>query len=170
MCLHRGTSFSPASDSHLLTAPTVDRSASALNQLDSPMAVNSQLREILYRVSVHGTVAQKSIPAFHTQKVQPTAATRSRSFAHELASRARTDTGFSYTVLPTSSARDHRQVIHTATGAPYTEVGVITGGSYTSGRCNYLESQNFFQANCTKPSCTKNYNIVDAFRFAGVGQ
>ena len=134
------------------------------------MALNSQLREILYRVSVHGTVAPKGIPAFHTQNSRTNAVSMVRGFAPELASSEQGHTGFSYTALPTFGTRVHRQVMHAATGASYTEDAQITGGSYTKNLRKALKSQIFSQGNCTKPSCTKLNNSVDVFWIEGVGK
>src|SRR5271165_4617631 len=100
------------------------------------MALKSQLPEIQYRVSVHGTLAASAIPAFHTPQLTLNIASSSRVVCGERGSHRCLVTGFSYTGLPHSGSRLHRETAHDATGGRYTEVRRTTGEPYTRNRLN----------------------------------
>jgi hypothetical protein len=102
------------------------------------MALNSQLRKIRYRVSVHGTAKQI----------------------------LQIDTAGPCTDLPCFGARLHREVIHTATAISYTEAGDVTAAPYTSERGKALKLQFVSQGNCTKPSYM-NHNNKDVVLWLG---
>jgi hypothetical protein len=153
--------FRSTRDSLLRAARPVGRSATALNQLVSRMALKSLLPEIQYRVSVHGTLAPRALPSFHTQKRTRLAESWSRRFACEQLYRRQRSTVFSYTALPFSGSRLHRLVMHGATVVRYTEGGRTTVGSYTEQVCKWSKILIFFRPNCTKLSSTNHNNTHD---------
>ncbi len=149
-------------DSPLLAAGAVGRSATTLNQLLYRMALESPLRSSGYRVSVHGTLARRAIPAFDTRNDFSSSTIRPDLFAEKAAAKGEGNTGAPYTDPPLYGAPAHREAVHAATGVRCTIVALTTGESYTDGAANYAASLGISESNCTKSSSTKENNNVDA--------
>ena len=161
MCLHRGIRFHSTSDWHLPGVVPVGSSATALNQLNPCMALKSALRKPRYRVSVHGTLAEKRLPSFHTRVRSASMKRAAHDTAQITEVRAVHTTGVSYTLLPGSCSRLHRTRAHGLTVYPYTEIGRTTGVRYTAIRPNTPVPLRFPAANFTKPSSTNHNNRAD---------
>src|SRR5437879_11449995 len=101
------------------------------------MALKSALRKSRYRVSVHGTLAEKRLPSFHTRVRSLQIARSSFGAARNSGARAGETTVFSYTLLPADRSPVHRTPAHGATVFSYTERGSTTGVPYT-GVCAKL--------------------------------
>jgi hypothetical protein len=151
-------SFHSTSDSPLRVTDPVGRSASALNQPVSRMALKSLLPQVQYRVSVHGTPASKDLPAFHTQNKTMLSRRVHHIFAKEFLAKGEGSTGVRYTGLPAGGSPLYRQAVHGATGVSYTETRHTTGGSCTNNGRKWPKKLTFFRANCTKLSSTKHNN------------
>jgi hypothetical protein len=122
------------------------------------MALKSLLPEIHYRVSVHGTLAPKGIPAFHTQNERMLPGRAPQFFRQRMRTRAEQSTGVSYTDLPACRSPLYRRAVHGVTGFSYTKNRGTTGEPYTGELRKALKSQIFSQGNCTKLSSTNHNN------------
>lgn len=134
----------------------VGRGATALNLLATRTHLKSQLREIRYRVSVHGTSGPRAIPSFHTQFSSPSEVRSTAEGVETSVAMLRRTTGVSYTAAPMFRTRACRRFMHRHTGEPYTARGEITGLRYTRRWSNPAIFFGFLPPNCTKPSCTKD--------------
>ena len=155
--------FRSTSDSPLRGTDPVGRSATALNQLASRMALKSQLPEIQYRVSVHGTLAPKGIPAFHTQNRLMLPGRAPQMFAQKTHRHIEQSTGVSYTNLPASGSPLYRGTVHGTTGRSYTKLRGTTGGPYTVTYTNQPILLVISRANYTKLSSTNHNNRAVVF-------
>lgn len=158
--------FRHDSDSLLPVRPSLAKRLTGLNQLLRE-DLKSQLRKLCYRVSVHGTLGQGLLPAFHTRNVAIVSPASSDRSARSLVARVGPNTVFSYTLLPVNGSLFHRDAMHGTTVFPNTKGGRTTGGRYTRLDRKPAQSLAFETRNCTKPSSTNDNNCGDVFFASG---
>lgn len=134
------------------------------------MASKSPLHEILYRVSVHGTLADDALPFFHT----PNADRKISGKRVETCPRTHKAVDLStvppYTEPPVRESRDYCDAIHSTTGKPYTKGRPNTVTRYTVHSGKAAVSFRLLARNCTKPSCTKSKTERTSHWMGGEGE
>jgi len=148
VCRYRGTKLWDGADSLLREVLGIDTGASALNQIALGWALERRLKNIRYRVPVHGTFPKFQLPSFHTR--MPTSGADPFGYVAGEKWLGRKATVLSYTEAPSDRTPASREVAHVPTVIPSTENNDFTVFLHTMDRDKRSTSLAIPAANCTK--------------------